>query len=107
MDTTATWSCPGGALTPTGPASATFSASAAGSFTLTATAAANPARTATVTVQVHDADFVNGHAGDPLTGLDALYLAGVAGTRDPLADLNGDGIVDAQDLAVLLNALGW
>jgi len=107
VDTSASWTCPGGALTPAGPASVTFSALSAGSYTLTAAATANPARTVSVSVEVHDADFVNGHAGAPLTGLDALYLAGVAGTRDPMADLNGDGVVDAQDLAVLLAALGW
>ena len=107
VDASATWTSTGGTLSQAGPASASFTAQAPGAYTLTATSTANPARTATVQVTVHDADFVNDHTGQPLTGLDALYLAGAEGTQDPKVDLNGDGQVDYQDLALLLAKLGW
>ena len=65
---------------------------------------ADPARSATITVRVHGADYTT--AGK-VTGMDALKLIGKLGTADPALDLNGDGVVDASDLDLLLTLLGW
>lgn len=107
VDTGVTWSATAGTVAATGPASAAFTADASGLCGLTATSSAVPGRSASITVDVHDADFENHHAGSPLTGLDALFLAGSLGNADPLSDLDGDGVVGPSDLAQLLALLGW
>jgi hypothetical protein len=98
-----TWSASGGTVTPSG-SSAGFQASAAGVYTLTATSVADPSRSATITVRVHGADYTT---PGRVTGADALKLIGKMGASDPAIDLNGDGVVDAVDLDLLLTLLGW
>jgi hypothetical protein len=98
-----TWSASGGTVTPSG-SSAGFQASAAGVYTLTATSVADPSRSATITVRVHGADYTT---PGRVTGADALKLIGKMGASDPAIDLNGDGVVDAADLDLLLTLLGW
>lgn len=107
LDGSVQWSASGGTLVADGAGGATFQAAAPGVYTLTAAATASPRRTATITVTVHDADFENGHAGKPITGLDALALAGAFGAHVPDEDCNGDGVVDALDLDLILKQLGW
>jgi subtilase family serine protease len=106
VDAGVLWSASGGLLVPAGPDSVTFSASAPGIYLLTATSAASPQRAATITVDVHDA-HVPGASPGPVTGLDALYVAGCLGSALPQADLSGDGLVDDTDLAMVLAKLGW
>ena len=84
---------------------ASFSASTAGSYTLTGTATVTPNPTDTITVSVHDAHLTG--TGASVTGLDVLTLLGSYGTSSAACDLNGDGVVDATDLNLLLNLLGW
>lgn len=105
-DTSLAWKATGGDLTVT-EAGASFQAAAPGTYVLTATAKADPQRSVSFVVEAHDADFMDANNGKPLTGLDALYLAGFAGAPNLSLDLNGDGVVDDQDLTVLLNAMGW
>ena len=107
LDTSVQWSASGGTLTTGAAGGATFQAAAPGVYTLTAAATASPKRTATLTVTVHDADFENGHAGKPVTGLDALALAGAFGAHTPDEDCNGDGVVDELDLDMIFKQLGW
>jgi hypothetical protein len=107
VDTSVTWSATGGVLTLTGANQAAFTAQAPGSYAVIATSNANPARACSIQVDVHDADFVDNHAGKPLTGLDALYLAGWIGQRNSLLDLTGDALVDAHDVNAVLDAMGW
>jgi hypothetical protein len=63
--------------------------------------------TASISVQVHDPHLTG--AGNTVTGLDVLFLLSQYGSGTA-ADLNGDGMVDDKDLAILLNLLqtqGW
>ena len=106
-DPSVAWTASTGAvITPGTPsASASFSADTPGLYTVTAAVASDPARTASLTVNVHGPVLVG--TGSAVTGLDVLALAGAYGQASTSADLNGDGTVDAADLAILLQLLGW
>jgi subtilase family serine protease len=110
QDVGVTWSVtPAGAkVTPGTPTStATFTASRAGTYTVTASPSEAALHTASISVQVHDPHLTG--AGNTVTGLDVLFLLSQYGSGTA-ADLNGDGMVDDKDLAILLNLLqtqGW
>ncbi len=104
------WSAPGASITPGSPAtSATFTASTPGVYTVTAASSASApgdaAGSAALSVNVHNAGVLSGDATPD--GLDVLDLLGHYGTTDPSIDLDGDGVVDDSDLAIILQKLGW
>lgn len=104
-DNPVAWSTTGGALVPTGPASASFSATVPKIYTITARAAVDPSKAATISVNAHGADFME---PGPPTGLDVLDLVGHNGATDhPELDLDGNGTVDQADWTIILKLLGW
>ena len=106
QDSTVTWSSSGGVIVPGSPStSASFHADAAGTYTITASLPAIPPKTASMTIYVHDPDLMG--SGSTVTGLDILDLLGHYGTSGTATDLDGDGVVDAADLSLLLQLLGW
>jgi subtilase family serine protease len=107
---TVTWSAPGASVTPGSPAtSATFTAGTPGVYTVTAASAASApgdaAGSAALSVNVHNAGVLSGDATP--NGMDVLDLLGHYGTTDPSVDLDGDGVVDDSDLAIILQKLDW
>jgi len=100
------WSATGGTVVAGNPATgASFHAGAAGTYTLTATAPDIPPRSTTISVKVQDPHLLG--TGAAVTGLDLLYLLSRYGASGADADLNGDGVVDQLDRALLLTLLGW
>ena len=97
---------PGSTLTPSANgATATFTAPTAGTYKVTVTAVFDPADTSTITVNMHDPDVLG--SGTGVTGLDILAVVGSLGSSTAAFDLNGDGLVNGADLAILLSLLGW
>jgi hypothetical protein len=107
---TVTWSVAEGAAGGAISASGQYTAPpASGVYHITATSTADPTASATVAVPVHPANLAPG-GGRP-TVLDLAYFMGAMGSKagdsnyNPLADLNGDGVIDDNDLALFLGAL--
>lgn len=92
-------------MTPKNPSTtATFQSATAGTYTVTASLPAIPAQTVNFTVVVHTADLLN--LGPTPTGLAVLDLLGNFGSTSTALDTNGDGVVDASDIDLLLD-LPW
>jgi len=104
LDTSVTWTSSGGTLTPTGN-HARFAADTPGTYILTATSVADARAVASITIHVHGADFT--HPGSGVCGQDVLTLIGKLGSSDTGVYLDGNGLVDENDLTLMLTALGW
>ena len=80
-----------------------------GQYHVVATSTADPSAFGIVAVPVHSARLVPGADGQP-TVVDLAYFMAAMGSRvgesnyNPLADLNGDGVIDNADLALFLAA---
>jgi len=105
VDTSVLWSTTtGSTISPGSPSSsATFAAAGAGTYTVTAAPAADPAVTTTISVDVHNANFMD----TAVSGMDVLDLVGHWGQADPSLAMTGGGTVGAPDLSLILQQLGW
>jgi len=110
---TVTWSVADGPAGGTIDASGLYTAPATpGQYYVIATSTSAPAVHSTVAVPVHSACLdpaLTGSSGQP-TVVDLAYFMAAMGSKvgdsnyNPLADLNGDGVIDNADLALFLAA---
>jgi hypothetical protein len=102
---TVTWSASAGIINPT---TGQFTApSTAQIVAVTATSVELPTLRATHNVKISGTDF----DGNSKTNPRLLDLANAFGSDDPdhllKYDLNGDGIIDNNDIKILFEAMGW
>jgi hypothetical protein len=107
---TVTWSVAEGAAGGSIDASGRYTAPAVpGTYHVVATSTAAPTASDAVPVPVHSARLVPGATGQP-TVIDLAFFMAAMGSKvgdsnyNPLADLNGDGVIDNADLLLFLAA---